>query len=70
MSSVKRGNKKSSSKSSRNLHENLGITSIYITHDPVEAMTLSDRLIVMKDGYAEQIGKPLFDKETGIRLGS
>ena len=43
----------------RNLHENLGITSIYVTHDQVEAMTLGDRLIVMKDGYADQIGKPL-----------
>jgi len=43
----------------RNLHENLGITSIYVTHDQVEAMTLGDRLIVMKDGYADQIGEPL-----------
>jgi len=43
----------------RNLHENLGITSVYVTHDQVEAMTLGDRLIVMKDGYADQIGKPL-----------
>jgi sn-glycerol 3-phosphate transport system ATP-binding protein len=43
----------------RNLHETLGITSIYVTHDQVEAMTLGDRLVVMKDGYAEQIGKPL-----------
>ena len=43
----------------RNLHEKLGITSIFVTHDQVEAMTLGDRLIVMKDGYADQIGKPL-----------
>lgn len=43
----------------RNLHESLGITSIYVTHDQVEAMTLGDRLIVMKDGFADQIGKPL-----------
>jgi len=43
----------------RNLHENLGITSIYVTHDQGEAMTLGDRLIVMKDGYADQIGIPL-----------
>jgi sn-glycerol 3-phosphate transport system ATP-binding protein len=43
----------------RNLHENLGITSIYVTHDQVEAMTLGDRLIVMDDGYAAQIGSPL-----------
>jgi sn-glycerol 3-phosphate transport system ATP-binding protein len=43
----------------RNLHESLGITSIYVTHDQVEAMTLGDRLIIMDDGYAEQIGSPL-----------
>ena len=43
----------------RNLHENLGITSIYVTHDQVEAMTLGDRLIILDDGYVEQIGSPL-----------
>jgi sn-glycerol 3-phosphate transport system ATP-binding protein len=43
----------------RNLHENLGITSVYVTHDQVEAMTLGDRLIVMDNGYAAQIGSPL-----------
>ena len=43
----------------RNLHEALGITSVYVTHDQVEAMTLGDRLIVMDDGYAAQIGSPL-----------
>ena len=43
----------------RNLHEALGITSIYVTHDQVEAMTLGDRLIVMDDGHAAQIGSPL-----------
>ena len=43
----------------RNLQEELKITSIYVTHDQVEAMTLGDRLIVMHDGYAAQIGTPL-----------
>jgi sn-glycerol 3-phosphate transport system ATP-binding protein len=43
----------------RNLHEALGITSVYVTHDQVEAMTLGDRLIVMDDGYSAQIGSPL-----------
>jgi sn-glycerol 3-phosphate transport system ATP-binding protein len=43
----------------RNLHEALGITSVYVTHDQVEAMTLGDRLIVMDDGHAAQIGSPL-----------
>lgn len=43
----------------RNLHETLGITSVYVTHDQVEAMTLGDRLIIMENGYVEQIGSPL-----------
>jgi len=43
----------------RNLHENLGITSVYVTHDQVEAMTLGDRLVILEDGYVEQIGSPL-----------
>jgi sn-glycerol 3-phosphate transport system ATP-binding protein len=43
----------------RKLHEDLNITSVYVTHDQVEAMTLGDRLIVMDNGYAAQIGSPL-----------
>jgi sn-glycerol 3-phosphate transport system ATP-binding protein len=43
----------------RKLHEDLRVTSIYVTHDQVEAMTLGDRLIVMDNGYAAQIGTPL-----------
>ncbi|MDJ0885555.1 MAG: sn-glycerol-3-phosphate import ATP-binding protein UgpC [Desulfobacterales bacterium] len=43
----------------RKLHEELRITSVYVTHDQVEAMTLGDRLIVMDDGRAVQIGSPL-----------
>lgn len=43
----------------RNLHETLKVTSIYVTHDQVEAMTLGDRLVVINNGYAEQIGSPL-----------
>jgi len=43
----------------RNLHESLGITSVYVTHDQVEAMTLGDRLIIMDDGNVEQIGSPI-----------
>jgi sn-glycerol 3-phosphate transport system ATP-binding protein len=43
----------------RKLHEELSITSIYVTHDQVEAMTLGDRLVVMDNGYAAQIGSPL-----------
>ena len=43
----------------KDLQKDLGITSLYVTHDQVEAMTLADRMIVMNDGIAEQIGAPL-----------
>lgn len=43
----------------RSLHERLRVTSIYVTHDQVEAMTLGDRLLVMHDGRSEQLGTPL-----------
>ncbi|MHC8493558.1 sn-glycerol-3-phosphate import ATP-binding protein UgpC [Thalassospira sp. SM2505] len=43
----------------KNLQQRLGITSVYVTHDQVEAMTLADRLIVMNGGVAEQIGTPI-----------
>lgn len=43
----------------RRLQKQLGTTSIYVTHDQVEAMTLADRLIVLNKGYAEQIGSPI-----------
>jgi len=41
------------------LHRRLGTTSLYVTHDQVEAMTLAQRMIVMNAGRAEQIGAPL-----------
>jgi multiple sugar transport system ATP-binding protein len=40
------------------LHKTLGTTTIYVTHDQVEAMTLADRIVVMRDGLIEQIGTP------------
>jgi len=43
----------------RRLQEDLKVTSIFVTHDQVEAMTLGDRLIVMDNGYAAQVGSPL-----------
>jgi iron(III) transport system ATP-binding protein len=42
----------------RGLHERLGTTSIYVTHDRTEAMALSDRVVVMKKGVIQQIGTP------------
>ncbi len=41
------------------LHKRLGATSIYVTHDQIEAMTLADRIVVMKDGVIQQIGSPI-----------
>ena len=46
------------------LHSALGVTMIYVTHDQVEAMTLADRIVVLRAGRIEQIGSPqeLYDK--------
>lgn len=41
------------------LHSHLGITSIYVTHDQVEAMTLGERIAVLKDGVLHQLGRPM-----------
>ena len=41
------------------LHRDLGATTIYVTHDQVEAMTLADRVVVLRDGVIEQVGSPL-----------
>jgi multiple sugar transport system ATP-binding protein len=41
------------------LHQRLRTTSVYVTHDQVEAMTMADRIVLMKDGAIEQIGAPL-----------
>ncbi|WP_068110711.1 ABC transporter ATP-binding protein [Tropicimonas marinistellae] len=43
----------------KNLQRELGVTALYVTHDQVEAMTLADRMIVMNEGVADQIGAPL-----------
>ena len=42
----------------KDMHEKLGITFIYVTHDQEEALTMSDTIVVMKDGVIQQIGKP------------
>ena len=41
------------------LHKDLGATMIYVTHDQVEAMTLADKIVVLKDGMVQQIGAPM-----------
>ena len=40
------------------IHRKVGATTIYVTHDQTEAMTMADRIVVMKDGYVQQIGTP------------
>ena len=41
------------------LHREMGATTIYVTHDQVEAMTMADRIVVMKEGVIQQVGKPM-----------
>lgn len=41
------------------LHRQLGSTTIYVTHDQVEAMTMADRIVIMKNGVVQQVGKPM-----------
>jgi sn-glycerol 3-phosphate transport system ATP-binding protein len=52
----------------KRLQRELGVTSIYVTHDQVEAMTLADRLIVMNSGVADQIGTPMdvYDRPASV----
>ncbi len=50
------------------LQSDLGITTVYVTHDQVEAMTMGDRVAVMKDGYLQQVDTPLnlYDKPANL----
>ena len=52
----------------RKLHRDLGSTSIYVTHDQIEAMTMADRIVAMNEGVAQQIGTPadLYDNPANI----
>ncbi len=43
----------------KELHQRLGVTTVYVTHDQIEAMTLADRVVVMNGGVVEQMGPPL-----------
>ena len=43
----------------KSLHQRLGVTTVYVTHDQVEAMTMADKIVVMHAGKVEQIGAPL-----------
>ena len=50
------------------LHERLNATFVYVTHDQIEALTLASRIVVMKDGYVQQIASPkeMFDKPENL----
>ena len=56
----------------RELQQRLRSTTIYVTHDQIEAMTMADKIVVMQDGYIEQIGSPLevYDRPTNSFVGS
>ncbi|MFP4508874.1 MAG: ABC transporter ATP-binding protein [Spirochaetota bacterium] len=54
------------------LHQELDATTIYVTHDQVEAMTMGDRIVVMKDGVIQQVGTPeeIYSSPANIFVGS
>jgi len=53
------------------LHERIGTTTIYVTHDQIEAMTMASRIVVMKDGWIQQVGAPkdIYDNPNNIFVG-
>ncbi len=53
------------------LHNRLDTTTIYVTHDQIEAMTMASRIVVMKDGYIQQVGAPkeIYDYPDNIFVG-
>jgi multiple sugar transport system ATP-binding protein len=54
------------------LHRDLETTTIYVTHDQIEAMTMATRIVVMKDGYIQQVGEPkeIYDFPANVFVGS
>ncbi len=56
----------------RRIQKRVGTTSIYVTHDQVEAMTMADRIVVMKDGRIQQIGDPMeiYDRPANSFVGT
>ena len=56
----------------RELHQRLSTTTVYVTHDQIEAMTMADRIVVLRDGYIEQVGTPLdvYDHPANVFVAS
>jgi len=56
----------------KELQQRLGTTSVYVTHDQIEAMTMADEIVVMHDGHVEQIGAPLelYDRPANLFVAS
>jgi multiple sugar transport system ATP-binding protein len=56
----------------KNLQKRLGVTTVYVTHDQVEAMSLGDRIAVLRDGGVEQVGRPmdLYDRPASAFVGA
>jgi multiple sugar transport system ATP-binding protein len=54
------------------LHRDLETTTVYVTHDQIEAMTMATRIVVMKDGYIQQVGEPkeIYDFPANVFVGS
>jgi multiple sugar transport system ATP-binding protein len=52
----------------KQLHERLGVTTVYVTHDQVEAMTLGNRVCVLRDGRLQQVDTPQYLFETPVNL--
>jgi multiple sugar transport system ATP-binding protein len=52
----------------KELHQRLKTTSIYVTHDQIEAMTMADKIVVMRDGIVEQTGTPLDLYDTPVNI--
>ncbi|RWF45929.1 MAG: ATP-binding cassette domain-containing protein, partial [Mesorhizobium sp.] len=56
----------------KELHQRLKTTTVYVTHDQIEAMTMADKIVVMHDGLVEQIGPPLelYDRPNNLFVAS
>ena len=56
----------------KELHQRLKTTTIYVTHDQIEAMTMADRIVVLRDGVVEQVGAPLdlYDRPANLFVAS